>query len=152
MSKTDLKNLDGHIKVELVLPNIPEYISLARYSASVMANSANLNIDEIEDIRVALSEACANAIQYGCETCDYYEVVMELQEGELLITVTDHGQGYDYKQVKEPVIGEQVGGFGLYLIRSLMDNLEIDSNIGEGTTVKIHKLLRESNGTEKSTK
>ncbi len=117
-------------KVELVLPNLPEYIALARYGVSFMANTANFNIDEIEDIRVAISEACTNAIQYGCTKCDHY---------------------YDYEKVKEPIIGEQVGGFGLFLIKSLMDNLEVNSIIGQGTTLKLQKILGSQNGTEKPT-
>lgn len=139
------------VTVELILPNIPEYIALARYSASMVANSAKMNIEEIEDIRVALSEACTNAIQYGCTTCDHYEVKFVLDDENLTISVIDHGVGYDYNSIKEPALGEQVGGFGLYLIRTLMDNLEVDSVKGQGTTVKLQKNLRSADGIEKPT-
>lgn len=139
----DMQNTTKEEIVTLTLPDEPEFISLARLSASVIANRAGLSIDEIEDLKVALSEACTNALRYGCSNDHYYEVKYILNPDYLQITVTDTGIGFDYDLVAEPVIGgDQVGGFGLYLIRSLMDRTEIESKEGQGTKISLFKNLR----------
>lgn len=136
--------------VTLILPDEPEFISLARMSASVMANRAGLDIDEIEDLKVALSEACTNALRYGCSNEKFYEVQFILKPEYLEITVTDKGEGFDSEQIVEPVIGgDQIGGFGIFLIRSLMDRTEIKSKKGQGTKISLYKNLRSKNGDEK---
>lgn len=129
--------------VVLILPDKPEYVSLARMSAAALANQAGLDINEVEEIKVALSEACTNALRYGCTNDSHYEVRLTVAPKDLIIVVSDSGDGYDFDSVKEPEIGgDQIGGFGLYIIRSLMDSTEIVSERGRGTTITLHKNLR----------
>lgn len=136
--------------VILSLPDKPEFISLARMSAAAMANLAGMSYDVIQDIKVALSEACTNALRYGCTNDNHYTVEMSLDNEGLNITVSDTGDGYDFDQLKDPEIGNQVGGFGLFIIRTLMDKTEIKSEKGQGTTISIQKKLRSENGDEGS--
>lgn len=135
--------------VRLSLPDKPQFISLARMAASMMANLAGMSYDVVQDIKIALSEACTNALRYGCTNDDHYVVEMFLDDGWLNITVTDTGEGYDFSLVQEPDIGNQVGGFGLFIIRSLMDKTEIKSEKGQGTSITIRKSVESSNGNEK---
>ncbi len=132
--------------VILSLPSRPEYISIARMSVATMGNLAHMNIDEIEDLKVAISEACTNALRYGCTKDDHYEVAMDLRDGGLSIEVTDTGEGFDVDRIKAPRLGEQVGGYGIFLIQSLMDDMRIDSVLGEGTSVKLFKRPELYNG------
>lgn len=136
--------------VTLSLPDKPEFISLARMSASMIANLAGLSFDEIEDIKVALSEACTNALRYGCTKSDHYEVAFSLSPKLFEISVRDNGDGYDFESVQQPLLGgEQIGGFGLFIIRSLMDNTEITSAPQTGTTITMQKNLRVEHGNQK---
>lgn len=134
--------------VVLSLPDKPEFISLARMSAAAMANLAGMSYDIIQDIKVALSEACTNALRYGCTNDNHYTVEMSLDDEGLNIIVSDTGDGYDFDQLKDPEIGNQVGGFGLFIIRTLMDKTEIKSAKGQGTTISIQKKLRSEDGDE----
>ncbi len=132
--------------VSLELPGKPEYISLARMDAAALGNMLGFPIDVIEDIKVALSEACTNALRYGCTTSDSYKVHFFIDEEGLAIEVSDRGTGYDFDLVATPQLGgEQIGGFGLFIIRSLMDSLDIVSSEENGTTIRMKKKLRPDN-------
>ncbi len=54
--------------ITLSLPSKAEYVSVARLTASVIANNMGFNIEEVEDIKVAVGEACNNAVLHG--KCD----------------------------------------------------------------------------------
>lgn len=143
-----ISSLNGPETVTLTLPDKPEYISLARMSAAAMANFIHMDYDEIQDIKVALSEACTNAVRHGCTNSDHYDVTLTIEDDALIITVSDNGNGYDFSQVPEPVIGDQIGGFGMHIIRSLMDSMDIESAQGKGTSITLQKNKRAGNGSE----
>lgn len=146
MSATNLQGTEE--RVELELPNKPEFISLARLAVSSLANMIGFSIDEIEDIKVALSEACTNAMQYGCKNQNSYKTTFEIGPDFLSVCVKDTGDLWDIDAVKEPSLkGDQVGGFGLYIIRTLMDEMDITSQ-ESGTTLTMKKLLRPQNGVQ----
>lgn len=146
MSATNLQGTEE--RVELELPNKPEFISLARLAVSSLANMIGFSIDEIEDIKVALSEACTNAMQYGCKNQKSYTTTFEIGPDFLSVCVRDTGDLWDIDAVKEPSLkGDQVGGFGLYIIRTLMDEMDITSQ-ESGTTLTMKKLLRPQNGVQ----
>ncbi len=132
--------------VVLELPCQPEFISLARLSVSALANMVGFSVEDIEDLKVALSEACTNAMQYGCEKEDHYTTSFELFNDGISIVVSDSGETWDCEAVSQPSLkGDQVGGFGLYIIRTLMDDMDIVSS-ESGTTLTMKKNLRPQNG------
>ncbi|MGI6108616.1 MAG: ATP-binding protein [Eubacteriaceae bacterium] len=140
------KLLNGE-KVTLELPGMPEFISLARLSVSSIGNVIGFPIDEIEDLKVALSEACTNAMQYGCTEKPSYSVTYTLYPDRLVIDVADSGKGCDFEAIQQPALnGTQVGGFGLYIIRTLMDDLDIVCSEDKGTVLTMTKLLRPQHG------
>lgn len=130
--------------IKQILPGKPEYVSLVRLSVTSIANQMGFSIEEIEDFKVAVSEACTNVILYGLkDENSHYEVVFKVEESTLSISVTDNGKGFDPKSIKMPdLMGNQVGGgFGLYIIKSLMDHVEINSEEGTGTSITMVKNL-----------
>ena len=133
-------------EVLLVLPSIPEYVSLARMCASMMANQVGLSLDEIEELKVALSEACTNALRYGCTTHDHYEVKFKtLPQVGLQIQISDQGEGWNPGSIEHfQYDDDQIGGLGLYLIREFTDILQIESKKGIGTTITLQKNLKSS--------
>jgi len=78
----------------------------------------------------------------GPEPVDY-EVVFEVGEDTLSITVEDRGEGYDVEGYVEPVPGEiqEGGGLGIFIIRALMDEVDIRSEVGAGTFICMKKRL-----------
>ncbi len=130
-------------KIAMDLPTSPEYVSVARLTVSAISNIIGFNVEEIEDIKIALSEACANAIRHSQREC--FHLNFEIGEGRLAIEVTDEGVGCNLKEVAEPVLDDpKESGLGLFIIKSLMDEVEIQSNIGCGTRIHMTKLLEDN--------
>ena len=76
-----------------------------------------------------------------------YTVTFTLYSDRLIVDVADKGQGCDFEALPEPALnGTQVGGFGLYIIRTLMDEMNIDCSEGAGTVLTMTKLLRPQHG------
>lgn len=125
------------------LPTNPEYVSVARLTVSAISNTIGFNVEEIEDIKIALSEACANAIRHSQK--DTFSLHFDLEPGKLTIQVSDQGVGFDTNEVKEPVIEEmKENGLGFFIIESLMDEVTIDSEVGKGTTIRMSKFLEDN--------
>ena len=125
------------------LPTNPEQVSVARLTVSAISNTIGFNVEEIEDIKIALSEACANAIRHSQK--DTFSLHFELEPGKLTIQVSDQGVGFDTNEVKEPVIEEmKENGLGFFIIESLMDEVTIDSEVGKGTTIRMSKFLEDN--------
>ena len=129
--------------ITMYLPTNPEYVSVARLTVSAISNTIGFNVEEIEDIKIALSEACANAIRHSQK--DTFSLHFELEPGKLTIQVSDQGVGFDKNEVKEPVIEEmKESGLGFFIIESLMDEVTIDSEVGKGTKIRMSKFLEDN--------
>ena len=125
------------------VPGKPEYVSMIRLSVSSAANTAGFNIEEIDDIKIAVSEACTNVVCHGqLNENDVYEVICNIGENEFFISVEDKAGGYDVDEYKKPSIDElKPGGMGLYIIQALMDKVDIVSQVGQGTKIEMIKYL-----------
>jgi serine/threonine-protein kinase RsbW len=129
--------------MKMSVPGKPEYVGTVRMAAASVASQAGFDIESIEDIKVAVSEACNNTVVHACEShVDEYSVEFERAEESLTITVSDAGPGYDTETYEEPVAGElQDGGLGIFIIRALMDEVDITSAPGAGTHIRMTKYL-----------
>jgi len=135
--------------VELHLPNRPEFVAVARLAVSAVACRMSYDIDAIEDIKVAVGEACTNAIEHGCPPgpgAQEIIVCCDLTDEGLEITVKDPGEGFDpstaARQHRHGTAVLTERGLGMLLIESLMDNVHFDSIPGSGTQVRMMKRLR----------
>ena len=118
----------------------PEYVSIIRLTTSGIANKVGFCIDDIEDLKVAISEACTNAIKHSLE--DRFTIVYSIIENGLAIEIIDNGKGYDKNSVSEPNIDNlKESGMGLFIIESLMDDVIVESQEGKGTSIKMIKYL-----------
>src|SRR5690554_3236251 len=88
--------------ISLTLPNAPEYVSIARLTLSGIANRMGFNIEDIEDLKVAVAEACTNAIKHGCGNDCSYSIEFSVLKDKLRIEIRDGGEGFDYEKLKEP--------------------------------------------------
>ena len=118
----------------------PEYVSIIRLTTSGIANKVGFCLDDIEDLKVAISEACTNAIKHSLE--DRFTIIYTMIEKGLTIEIIDNGKGYNTKEVSEPDLDNlKESGMGLFIIKSLMDEVNVESTEGKGTSIKMTKYL-----------
>jgi len=126
------------------VPGKPEYVGTIRMALAHIAAGAGFDIEAIDDIKVAVSEACTNIIRHSHEHSDFsYDVIVEREDRSLVITVKDGGVGFETGDYIEPVPGETRGsGMGIFIVRALMDEVDIHSEIGVGTNIRMKKYLQ----------
>ena len=134
--------------VELELPPRPEVVSVARLVVGALVAADPLFDEERgADLRLAISEACTNAIQAqlqatppGAPRGEPIVVRCSVAQGHIELAVTDHGGGFDpqgleaHPEVTDPARLEHEGGLGIPLIRLLSDRVEFRVT-PRGTTV-----------------
>ncbi len=127
--------------INLSLPSKPEYVSIARLTASFIANQMGFDVEIIEDIKLAVGEACNNAIIHsGSE--ETYKIEFLNLTNELKIEIRDHGKGFSMDNYKKPNADDlQENGLGLFIIKSLMDQVDIESFEGRGTKIIMSKTI-----------
>ncbi|MBN2258953.1 MAG: ATP-binding protein [Clostridiales bacterium] len=126
-------------KISLSLPNKPEYVSIARLTASVLANNIGFDIEDIEDIKVAVGEACNNSVMHGNGSINI-DVTFIIENGSFIAEVMDYGNGFNKEDYREPdLINHQERGLGIFIMESLMDKVEIDTTLGNGTKIRMIK-------------
>lgn len=130
--------------LKLSIPGKPEYVGMVRLAISSLANNAGFDIEAIEDIKVAVSEACTNVVCHGqMNQSQSYQVSCELGDDKMVISVIDEGNGYDIEKYIEPCIEcPKPGGLGVFIIKALMDEVDIFSEIGSGTSIKMIKYCK----------
>lgn len=134
-------------KAKLEIKSITDNIGLARVTVASFAAQLDFTLSEIEEIKVAVSEAVSNAIIHGYQKGEgLIELGMAVDGNNLIITVQDYGQGIlDIEQACEPsyTTADRMG-LGLVFIDSFMDELKIDSTMKEGTRIKMVKAPEKS--------
>ena len=122
--------------------------SLARVIVASFAAKLDPTIDELSDIKTAVSEAVTNAIIHGYEEDETKFVHMrcELIENTIKVVVEDYGKGIeDIEEAKQPMFTSKPelerSGMGFSFMEAFMDRLEVVSTPGEGTVVKMEKTI-----------
>jgi len=130
--------------VRLSIPARAEWVAVARLAVSAVASRQHFSIDEIEDIKLAIAEACTNAIQHGSPD-GTIDIECELRDDELVTIVRDRGKGPRLGTVNEDRIGEmgRTEELGVFLIRALMDTVEYTSDARDGTQLVMVKRVSE---------
>lgn len=124
------------------MPGKPEYVGVVRLAVSSAANCAGFGLEAIEDIRVAVSEACTNVLKHGEQEENCYEVECRIEKDRFVIRVTDLCGGYDTEKYLMPSVGNaKESGLGIFIIKALMDEVDILSTLGEGTKIQMVKYL-----------
>ncbi|RBP42874.1 ATP-binding protein [Garciella nitratireducens] len=139
--KGNFPSEEEYHKISLSLPNAPEYVSVVRLTLSGIANRMGFDIEAIEDLKVAVAEACTNAITHGCGDCNY-TIEFSILKDRLQIEISDKGRGFDYNLIQEPDLSQpREGGLGIFIIKSLMDEVKFFKNNNCGTKIIMSKKL-----------
>ncbi|MCD8087896.1 MAG: anti-sigma F factor [Oscillospiraceae bacterium] len=135
----------NYIKLEFPARSVNE--GFARAVAAAFAAQMDPTLEELGDIKTAVSEAVTNAIVHAYpDAIGTVALRLRILEGNVLeITVRDKGRGIpDVPQAMEPLFstgGEERSGMGFTIMDSFMDGLRVRSAVGKGTTVTMSKRI-----------
>ena len=136
---------ENYVTVEFLSRSSNE--GFARVAAAGFAAQLDPTLDELGDIKTAVSEAVTNAIVHAYPD-KLGKIVLKLKilEGNVLeITVRDWGKGIeDIQQAREPLFttgGEERSGMGFTIMESFMDRVNIRSAVNRGTSVVMRKRI-----------
>jgi stage II sporulation protein AB (anti-sigma F factor) len=135
-------NIKNYVHFEFM--SLPENVSFARSCVGAFASQMNCTLDDIEEVKLAVSEAVSNSIIHGYEGRNNEKIeimVSILDDRTMEIIVEDHGKGIeDLQQALEPTFSTDPNrmGLGFTFMKSFMDEMEIktEPNVGTSVTLK----------------
>ncbi|RXT15453.1 anti-sigma B factor RsbW [Ammoniphilus sp. CFH 90114] len=140
--------------VRLSIPSDADYIDLVRLTLYGIATKQGFSFEEIEDMKVAVAEACNNVVLHAYQSPQMGSIDIEFKwdSQSLCIHVKDYGKSFNYEKeytestsLHEKEVHElKVGGLGLYMMQALMDEVRVMNN--EGTEVVLTKFLKRTEG------
>lgn len=138
--------------IEMRLPASAKYVSLIRLTLSGVFSRAGATYDDIEDAKIAVSEAVTNAVKHAYKdgvVVGMINLCFEIFEDKIKIIISDQGESFDYEETKaqlgpyqenENIDFLREGGLGLFLIESLMDEVTVDKK--SGVTISMIKYIK----------
>lgn len=133
-------------KINLSFSSLPQNVTIARILASTIGAQLDLPINELEELKVAVSEAVSNAIIHGYRDMPGNTVVLDMEAAadKITIQVIDTGCGIaDVKQAMQASFSTDPErmGLGFIFMQSFMDDLQVESKLNSGTKVTMIKYL-----------
>jgi serine/threonine-protein kinase RsbW len=139
------KNKTGELRVKSRTENLSEI----RDFVSVKAHDAGIPEAIVENIILAVDEACTNIIKYAYKLSPEGEINIKVNynENKFTVTIIDYGKSFDADRVPLPDLQKyyrehRVGGLGMYLMKSLMDDVKYSSVPGKYNQVRLSKNIR----------
>lgn len=136
---------ENHMQVSFDAKSINE--SLARMLVSAFMTDMNPTLEQIADVKTAVSEAVTNAIIHGyTDEKEQVELICDRAENQLVVSVVDHGVGIaDLEEAMQPFYTSKPqlerSGMGFSFMEAFMDKIEVHSKLGEGTSVVMWKYI-----------
>lgn len=129
------------ITFNLCLPRDEASVPVVRHLCRDALVELGVEDDCVADVELALTEACTNVVRHASGTHDVYDVSVSVEPPMLTIKVTDLGIGVrDADLIREAAHHEE-GGRGIFLMRSMVDDLHFVSKPEQGTLVQLEKRL-----------
>ena len=136
---------------ELRVNSKTENLSLIRDFVSEKALNAGIQMDTVEKIMLAVDEACTNIIKHAYKYSPDGEIIINIDynEKKFTITIIDYGKSFEPDSVPLPNLQKyyhehKVGGLGIYLMKSLMDDVKYTSVPGKYNQVLLSKNINGS--------
>lgn len=140
------ENFTNEMKIEFISKSSNE--AFARIAVAAFASQLDPTIEELADIKTAVSEAVTNSIIHGYEKKQgIVKIVSKLKENEIIIEISDKGKGIEnVDEAKEPLYTTKPNlersGMGFTIMESFMDKMEVESIVGLGTKVRMSKVIK----------
>lgn len=134
-------------EMQLIFDSRSSNESFARVTVAAFMTSLNPTVEEVSDVKTAVSEAVTNAIIHGYENEVHNIYIRCRTEGKTLyLEIEDKGKGIpDVKKAMEPLFTTKPeldrSGMGFSFMEAFMDHLEVESEPGQGTIVKMEKTI-----------
>lgn len=134
-------------EMSVSFPSVSSNEGFARAAVSAFAAQLDPTLDQLSDLKTAVSEAVTNAIVHGYrETIGKVTITARLYEtGKVVVKIRDKGVGIeDVEKAMEPLYttgGEERAGLGFAVMQSFCDKVSVRSQPGKGTTVTLQKNL-----------
>lgn len=135
-------------EMTIVFDSRPVNEGLARVTVAAFCTQLNPTLEEVADIKTAVSEAVTNCIIHGYEgKVHKIQLSCSLRGRALLIDVRDEGVGIaDVEKAMEPMYttkpDKDRSGMGFTFMEAFMDEVSVESQVGKGTTVHMKKVIR----------
>lgn len=136
----------NYMKLEFISQSKNE--SFARVVVAAFASQLDPTIEELSDIKTAVSEAVTNSIIHGYEYGEgMVTIETKIEDNKVEIIVKDKGKGIeDVNKAMEPFYTSKPelerSGMGFTVMETFMDSLEVESQVGQGTKVKMVKYFK----------
>ncbi len=133
--------------VELRIPCRPEWVAIPRLTAATIASRLKLSIEDIEDVKLAVAEACTAVMQHDHHG-EYIDITCEAHPDALRVHVRDGGRhgAADEGATAVDFDEARIAGLGIFLIRTLMDEVSFDVHPERGTRLFMVKRIGASAG------
>ena len=131
-------------RVRLTIPAKAEYITLGRLALSAIARVRPLSDETLNDLKLALTEACTNSVRhaYSGDRAGTVEIVYQLEPDRLVVEVVDDGQGFEPGELAGDGNGDlNEGGLGIAIIQAVTDEVEIGERESGGSRLRFVKFL-----------
>lgn len=121
--------------------------AFARVTVAAFASQLDLNIEQLEDIKTAVSEAVTNCIIHAYDTSEgIIKIEARLTKNSIEIEISDRGKGIENIELaKEPLYTTKPelerSGMGFTIMNSFMDELKVESIVGLGTKITMKKIF-----------
>ncbi|MGZ8743566.1 MAG: ATP-binding protein [Nocardioides sp.] len=130
-----------HLDLSVALPRESVSVPVVRRLAAQALRAFGVLDEDVDDVQLAITEACANVIDHAGAT-DTYDVKIELSADRCAITVVDQGGGFDVDRVPAQADDDAEMGRGVALMRAVVDNVAFRNEPQAGAVVHMVKQLR----------
>ena len=128
---------ENEMKLEFISKSSNE--AFARITVAAFASQLDPTIEELADIKTAVSEAVTNCIIHGYDNRQgIVKVVAKLKENEIIIEISDKGKGIENIEIANL----ERSGMGFTIMESFMDSMEVESIVGLGTKITMTKKIK----------
>ncbi len=140
------EQIENEMKLEFLSKATNE--SFARITVAAFASQLDPTIEELADIKTAVSEAVTNCIIHAYENRQgIIKINAKLKENQIIIQISDNGKGIENVDIaKEPLYTTKPNlersGMGFTIMESFMDSMKVESIVGLGTKVTLVKTIK----------
>ena len=141
------RNFDNEMKLEFISKSANE--AFARIAVAAFVSQLDPTIEELADIKTAVSEAVTNCIIHGYEDKQgIVKIKAKLKQNQIIIEISDQGKGIENINIaKEPLYTTKPNlersGMGFTIMESYMDSMEVQSIVGLGTKIIMTKTIEQ---------
>lgn len=148
------EEIENEMKLEFINKSTNE--AFARITVAAFASQLDPTIEELADIKTAVSEAVTNCIIHAYENRQgIIKIIAKLRGNEIIIQISDNGKGIENVDIaKEPLYTTKPNlersGMGFTIMESFMDSMKVESIVGLGTKITLVKTIKKAEDKEET--